>query len=48
MDDLLGSLMYSVGVTNVHQERHEAVTELSLQAIGVCLLAHRAEHPKSL
>jgi hypothetical protein len=40
--------MYSVGVRYVHDERHEAVAELSLQAIGVCLLAHRAEHPKSL
>src|ERR1700689_5200406 len=46
--DLLGSLMYSVGVRNVHQERHEAVAELSLQTIGVSLLAYRTEHAKSL
>ena len=31
--------MHSVGVRDVHHERHEAVTELSLQTIGVCLLA---------
>jgi hypothetical protein len=35
--------MYSVGVRNVHHEGHEAVTELSLQTIGVSLLAHRTE-----
>src|SRR4029077_5608741 len=46
--DLPGSLMYSVGVRNVHHERHEAVTELSLQTIGVGLLAYRTEHAKSL
>src|SRR6202044_1303752 len=44
----LGGLMYRVGVRNVHQERHEAVTELFLQTIGVSLLAYRAEHAKSL
>jgi hypothetical protein len=46
--DLLGSLMYGVGVRNVHHERHEAVTEISLQMIGVSLLAYRTEHAKSL
>ena len=46
--DILGSLMYSVGIRNVHHERHEAVTELSLQTIGVSLLAYRTEHAKSL
>src|ERR1700683_990473 len=46
--DLLGYLMYSVGVRNVHHERHEAVTELFLQTIGVSLLANRTEHAKSL
>src|SRR5580704_4711898 len=46
--DFLGSLMYSVGVRNVHDERHEAVTDLSLQTIGVRLLAYRTEHAKSL
>src|SRR6202030_1505660 len=46
--DLLGSLMYCVGVRNVHHERHEAVTELSLQTIGVSLLAYRTEDAKSL
>jgi hypothetical protein len=46
--DLLGSLMYSLGVRKVHHERHEAVTELSLQTIGVSLLAYRTEHAKSL
>jgi hypothetical protein len=40
--------MYSVGVRNVHYERHEAVTELFLQTIGIGLLAYRAEHAKSL
>src|SRR5580658_6654489 len=45
--DRLGSLMYSVCVRNVHHERHEAVTELSLQTIGVSLLAYRTEHTKS-
>ena len=39
--DLLGSLMYSVGVRDVHQERHEAVAELPLQTFGVSLLAYR-------
>jgi hypothetical protein len=33
--------MYSVCVRNVHHEGHEAVTELSLQTIGVSLLAYR-------
>ena len=46
--DLLGSLMYSVCVRYVHYERHEAVTELSLQTIGVSLLAYRTEHAKAL
>ena len=46
--DLLGRLMDRVGVRNVHQERHEAVPELSLQTIGVSLLPHGTEHPKSL
>ena len=46
--DLLGSLMYSVGVRYVHHERHEAFTELGLQTIGVSLLAYRTEHAKSL
>jgi hypothetical protein len=32
-------LMYGLGVRYIHDERHEAVAELSLQAIGVCLLA---------
>jgi hypothetical protein len=41
--DLPGSLLYRVGIRNVHQERHEAVAELLLQAIGVSLLADRAE-----
>jgi hypothetical protein len=40
--------MYSVGVGNVHHERHEAFTELGLQTIGVSLLAYRTEHAKSL
>jgi hypothetical protein len=40
--------MYSVGVRDVHSERHEPVTELSLQTIGVSLLADRTEHAKSL
>jgi hypothetical protein len=46
--DLLGSLMYGVGVRSVHHERHEAFSELSLQTFGVSLLAHGTEHPKSL
>src|ERR1700676_2408885 len=46
--DLLGSLMYRVGVRDVHQERHEAVAELFFQTIGVSLLAYRTEHAKSL
>jgi hypothetical protein len=37
--DLLGRLMYSVGVRNVHHERDETIAELSLQTIGVSLLA---------
>jgi hypothetical protein len=40
--------MDSVGVRNVHHERHEEITELFLQAIGVSLLAYRTEHAKSL
>ena len=40
--------MDSVGVRNVHQERHETVTELSLQTIGIGVLAYRTEHAKSL
>src|ERR1700678_102068 len=40
--------MYSGGVGNVHHERHEALTELCLQTIGVSLLAYRTEHAKSL
>src|ERR1700683_2607317 len=40
--------MYGVGVRNVHHERHESVAELSLQAIGVSLLAYGTEHAKSL
>src|ERR1700677_3566860 len=40
--------MYSVGVRNVHHEGHEHATELSLQTIGVSLLAHRTEHAKSI
>jgi hypothetical protein len=39
--------MDGVGVRNVHQERHETVPELSLQTIGVSLLADRTEHAKS-
>jgi hypothetical protein len=39
--------MYSVGVRYVHDERHEAIAEFSLQAIGVSLLAYGAEHAKS-
>jgi hypothetical protein len=39
--------MYSVGVGNVHNQWHKAVTELSLQTIGVSLLADGAEHAKS-
>ena len=46
--DFFGSLMYSVGVRNVHHERHQAFTELSLHTIGVSLLAYRTEHAKSL
>jgi hypothetical protein len=46
--DLLGSLMYSVGVRNVHCERHETVPEIFLQTIGVSLLAYGTEHAKSL
>jgi hypothetical protein len=46
--DFLGSFMYSVGVGNVHHERHEAVTELALLTIGVSLLAYRTEHAKFL
>jgi hypothetical protein len=41
-------LVDSVGVRNVHHERHEAATELSLQTIGVRLVAYRTEHAKSL
>jgi len=40
--------MYSVGIGNVHQERHETITELFLQTIGVSLFAYRTEHAKSL
>jgi hypothetical protein len=39
--DLEGSLLRGVGVRNVHQERHEAVTELALQPIGFSLFAYR-------
>src|SRR5580704_1159387 len=46
--DLLGGLMYSVGVRNVHYERHETVTEIFLQTIGVSLLAYGTEHANSL
>src|SRR5580692_6978469 len=46
--DLLSSLMNSIGVRNVHHERHEAVPELFLQTIGVSPLAYGTEHAKSL
>jgi len=46
--DLLGSLMYSFCIRNVHHERDEAAPELFLQTIGVSLLAYRTEHAKSL
>src|ERR1700682_3802414 len=36
-----GSLTHSVGVRNVHHERHEAVTELSLQTIRLLAAARQ-------
>src|SRR5580704_8602849 len=46
--DLPCRLMDSIGVRNVHHERHKAVPELSLQTIGVSWLAYRTEDAKSL